>query len=211
MWGESSGEAVIPMSTWTARTDEDSTPLEPFAFAVAVDSAGKRASIGMASPREDGLWHVELIAAAPRTDWIPDAVEQLRRKHRRAPILIRPASGAGAVAKTLKEKGVKLTPATRRDYQSACGEFEDAVLDDVVRHLGDAILAAAVDAGRKLERDGAWEWDRADVESDITPLEAVTMALHGVRNAILAAKQRRHVPTDPDRFVSNDLATTLRW
>ncbi len=217
MWGESSGEAVIPMGIWTARTEHD--PLfvasPPFAFAVEVDSAGTRASLAAASRRPDGLWHVELIRAEPHTDWIVEACQTLQRRHRGAPIVVRTASGAAPTVRALKAAGVDVTPATTRDEEQACARFAAAVADDELRHLDDPILAAAVVAGRKQDRDDeAWIWDRDDVETDITPLKAVTMALHGLQQHLLAGtRTRTHVPTNPDDFVDHTTTSPmhLRW
>lgn len=214
MWGESSGEAVISMGTWAARTDKASTAAPPFGFAVAVDSAGERAAVGAASRRPDGLWHVELIEALPRTDWVPDVVQTLRRRHRSAPIVVRPASGAGPVARVLSGLDVKgLVKASVRDYQQACVAFERHVLDDELRHLDDPLLAAAVEAGRRQERDDAWIWDRDSTDADITPLEAVTLALHGLQQFLsTGAHVSDHVPTDPTAFVDTDAGPMqLRW
>lgn len=211
MWGETSGEAVVGVDVWAARTDRASMAEEPLVFAVEVDSAGQHGAIGVASRRPDGLWHVELVEAAPRTDWIVDACLVLRRRHRHAPILTRTASGAAPTIKLLEAAGITPVKATARDYQQACSRFEAAVFDDQVRHLDDQVLATAVEAGRKLQRDDAWVWDRDDAQADITPLVAVTMALHGIQQLLAAGvTSRAHVPTDPDAFVDQS-APTLRW
>jgi hypothetical protein len=70
--------------------------------------------------------------------------------------------------------------ATAGEYARACGMFFDAVDQDALRHLGTDELAAAVDGARKRHLSEAWAWSHKESESDITSLEAVTLALWGL-------------------------------
>lgn len=219
VWGETSGEAVISMGTWSARTEHDPefVAAPPFAFALEVDSAGTRASLGAASRRPDGLWHVELVKAEAHTDWIVEACKTLQLRNRGAPIVVRSArpGGAAPTVKALEAAGVSLVKATLRDMEQACSRFEAAVLDDELRHLDDPILAAAVTAGVKQEReDGAWIFDAPNTETDITPLRAVVMALHGLQQHLLAGVRRStSPPLNPAAHTRSRSAapSTPRW
>ena len=92
------------------------------------------------------------------------------------------AGGAAAVLhKDLRRHRVRLSLVNYRLYGQACGAFLDLVNTGRLKYADDEVLNAAADAARQtMMGDTLWKWNRRDVESDISPLVAVTLAAHAV-------------------------------
>jgi hypothetical protein len=80
----------------------------------------------------------------------------------------------------LQEAGVEPMLVGGRELAQACGMFYDAATQDLLRHLDQAELNVAVDGARRRNLGDAWAWHRRDTSVDISPLVAVTLALHAV-------------------------------
>ena len=64
------------------------------------------------------------------------------------------------------------------DYARACGGFVDDALEGRLTHAGQKQLDDAVSGGRQKDigKAGAWGWDRARPDVDISGLVATTLA-----------------------------------
>jgi hypothetical protein len=69
----------------------------------------------------------------------------------------------------------------------ACGAFYDATHSGSLRHIDQPLLNTALGAARKRSLGEAWAWHRMDA-TDISPLVAVTLALHGLVKASAAKR-----------------------
>lgn len=177
VWDDSSTAAVIPFETWAARIDRLSQACDPVTFALDVTPDRSAASIGMASRRPDGRWHVEVVDNRPGTGWLINRVVELQRWRPQAVVL----DSAGPVASfqvPLREVGVEVTAISTREVGQACGMFFDAVMAERLVHIDQTPLTAAVHAARQRPLGEAWAWHRKD-QTDISPLVAVTLALFG--------------------------------
>jgi hypothetical protein len=89
---------------------------------------------------------------------------------------------ADKLEKALKAIGVPLYRLTGREVGVAAGDLSDAVLADPSEftHRGQLEVDAAL-AGAKTKDigDGLWVFDRRKSETDIEPLEALSIARHG--------------------------------
>ena len=70
------------------------------------------------------------------------------------------------------------------DMGRACGRLQDMLRDGTLTHLpedGQQPLwqAAAKATTRPIGKNGLFGWNRPDDDTDISPLNAVTLALHG--------------------------------
>jgi len=88
----------------------------------------------------------------------------------------------------LKALGVEAKPVTAREHASACGALYDLAIQGDVRHRGEPELVAALDGASKRPLGDAWAWSRTSSSVDISPLVAITLALHG---AMSGGKRRR--------------------
>lgn len=180
IWGSSGSAAVINVDVWAALKDQQSNPEDPVAFAVDVAPDRSRSCIAIAGRRPDGKAHLEVVDADMGTGWVADRLVELTRKWAPCAIVIDPGGPAGALLPDLERADVDVLKVTGREYAQSCGAFYDATAQDKVRHLGDPRLNVAVSAGRKRPLGDAWAWHRRDMATDITPLVAVTLALHGL-------------------------------
>jgi hypothetical protein len=163
----------------------------PPALAISVSPrvAGQaRAAIGLAQERADGKVHIELIKSGPGTAWvIPDLVT-LRDKLDPCAIVIDPGSPAGSLTAEAEAAGLEVTPMTARDVAAAFGMIYDAANtadqeEPSVVHIGQPEVAAAVaGAGKRPVGDGH-AWDRRNANTDISPIDCLTQALWGLRQA----------------------------
>jgi phage terminase large subunit-like protein len=172
---------VIALDAWNALVDLASTPVDPVCFAFDVRPDRSSASIAVAGSRSDGLKHVEVVAAAPGTDWLVDALQQLRAAHKPSAIVADATGPAGSLLAELASRKVDVTSVSASDHAQACGLLYDAVAARTLRHRGSPDIAAAIDGARKRPLGDAWAWSRKNSNVDISPLVAATLALWGAQ------------------------------
>lgn len=170
---------VITSSLWASLHDPHSRPGELVALAVDVTPEADYAAIVIASKRDDGRVHVELVEHRAGTGWVVERVAGIVERHVRGPVVLDGASPAAALADGLRARGVLVTLSGFQDMGRACVGFLQLVNGDQIRHVGQPQLAAAVSVARKrpIGRDGLWGWGRAISGADISPTVAATLAV----------------------------------
>jgi hypothetical protein len=156
---------------------EDARP-KPVAFAVAVSEDRAWATIGLAGVREDGNRHVQIVRSGRGTGWLPDALTELIAKWKPSGVAIDPGSPAGSLLPVLEQSGIEVTTVAGRQVAAADGGFFDAVAEKTIRHASDAALNISVRAARKQPRGDAWVFRTNEPDTDIGPLNAVSLALY---------------------------------
>ncbi len=179
IWEDVTGEAVIPPSAWADTADRESQVVDPVAFAVDVSPDRSTASIAIAGRRADGLSHGEVVDNRSGTGWVVDRLIGLSERWQPVAILLEAASPAGSLIPALAERGIEVQTVGGREMTQACGAFFDAVTEKRFRHIDQPVLTSAVEVARRRPLGDAWAWHRKNAMSDITPLVAVTLALHG--------------------------------
>lgn len=171
-------------------------------LAVDVTPDRKHAAIAVVGPRSDGHLHGELIDHRPGTSWVVDRVVQLVERWKPFRIVVDPAGAGGSLIPELAHELVpkhyeELTLMRARDVAHGYGLFIQHVAsepkvdlpEDVPQVSGRrlrvrdrepfALTNAVKAAGTRRIGDGT-TWDRRDGSSvDISPLVALTNALHG--------------------------------
>jgi phage terminase large subunit-like protein len=180
IWEDPRTAAVIDPDLWSSLADRRSNVMDPVAFAVDVSVDRKRASIAIAGRRADGLLHVEVIEARDGTAWIVERLVELQGRHTSLGVVVDAASAAAALLPALAENGVSTLVTNARDMANACGRFYDAVIGKRLRHLDSPLLNLSLNQARQRALGDAWAWQRRDTDTDITPIVAVTLALHGL-------------------------------
>ena len=183
----SSGTPVIAAGTWAAAGDSASYLSGMPCFAIDTTPDRSWSTIGVAGWRPDKRVHVEVVEHRPGTDWVVERVAELDRRWHPWPIMIDPASPAGAFLVDLASLGVRTETTSARDYAAACGQFYDAVVVEPgavpkVAHLDQPVLNVALGAARKRVLGDAWAWARK-IGGDVSPLVAVTLARYGLVKA----------------------------
>lgn len=186
----------IPKEMWPGLIDPGSQAAEDLAFAVDVSPRRDWASIGVASRRPDGRMHVELVDRRPGTAWVVPALVRLVDLWDPVAIGIDvpTQSPAGSLLDELAEAGIRppedpekptrgdLMVMRLADVTASCGQLADQMRREVLAHIDQVPLTAAVNGARTRPLGDAWAWHRRSAQIDITPLVAITLA----RYALLA-------------------------
>lgn len=190
VWDTNRRHAVIDPDLWASLADGQSEPGEVVAFAVDIPPERKSAAIAIASLRADGVMHVELTEKEknPGTAWVPDRLVELVARWGGS-VVLDPASPAGSLIPALTRAGVEPILIGTRELTQGCGAFYDLVAQKKLRHLNQAPLNIAVDAGRKRSVGDSWAWHRRDTSADISPLVAATLAAHQASKAPTTKKR----------------------
>lgn len=180
----------IPKSKWPGLVDEESKPRQPdLTFAVDVAQDRAWSSIGVASLREDGLTHLELVDRRAGTDWVVPALVRLSKLWRPKVIAIGSSTTpAGTLIDDLVAAGITvpeskdephwghLVVVRTGDYAEACGQMADAMNQGGAAHRDQADLTAAVNGARSRRVGDAWVLDRTTSLTDVSPFVTVTLA-----------------------------------
>lgn len=196
-WDEAdNGTAPIAVQAWAACEDRKSVPdLDgPIAIGVDISPDSAISAIGVAAWRKDDeLPHVELAEHLPGTGWVLDRIVSITGRRDPVAVVLNPAGPAGAFERHLRNHGFitlaedamtppgkhRLVLTTGRALAQACGNIANSVTNSEIRHPGQAPVNQAVAAARSRQVAQAWAFSPTPGE-DITPLYAVTLALHGL-------------------------------
>lgn len=190
---------VIGKDEWDADGDPSSVIPDRAAIALAIDADSDRAmgTIAVCGARGDARRHVEVIERHRGTGWIFGATtgrddptrplsdyEQaivarmvdFKARYRVRGVAILKTSTAASLIAALVKAGLPVYSPSELEYAQACGQFYEAVVADMVRHIGQPSLTNAVGGARKRTNvEGGWRWSR-DSPVDAAPLAAVTLA-----------------------------------
>lgn len=180
IWGASVTKPVIDPDLWLRLADGRSKPGEGKTFAVDVPPDRQSASIAVASWRPDGRLHVEVVDHRPGTLWVAERAAQLDERWQPNMWLLDPSGPAGQLIVDMTQAGVAPKLVGSREMAAACGRFVTLAESERLVHIGQEPLTLAVDGARKRTLGDAWAWHRRDASVDLSPLVAVTLAVHGV-------------------------------
>ncbi len=184
IWDRANVEGVIPRDLWGRAADEMSLAVDRFALGVEVGPDLSWASVGLAGIRSDGEWHVELDEHRAGVSWVVPYVQELIRANPQVRGVIADAgSPTAALFDDFKAARVRVVAPTVRELGSACAQLLQGVVVGAVHHIGQPQLDYAVSlAGKRpLGDTGMWVFSRKLATADITPVQAVTLALWGAQ------------------------------
>ena len=189
-WGTNSSQQVIDGDLWESLADPEPPKSTDTAIALDVTPDRARATVAFAGLRPDGRRHVEVVANRPRTGWIVDEAAALRMQRPEAPVVLDASGPAGSLITALQARGIEPVVTGAREMAQACGAFFDAAQERTLTHYAQPALNSALGGATKRNLGDAWAWHRRDTTVDISPLVAVTLALHGLDSIAAAPKQR---------------------
>jgi len=185
-WPDVAGDTwqVVGQAAWDALADNDAELDDPVCFALAVRPEERSASVAVAGRRGDGFVFCELLENRPGTAWVCDRLVALDRKWDPCAVVVDLGSPAGSLVGELKQAGLRVVTPSVLEVASASEQLYDAVTDSgSLRHLGDVEsqrpLRLALAAARKRPLRDKWTWERRHPSVDMSPLEAVTLAVWG--------------------------------
>lgn len=182
VWSDHEGTSVVDLNRWALLADPDPPKSETVALAVDVNPARTSSSVAFAGLRPDGRRHVEVIENGAGTRWVVDLILERLAGRPGSKVMIDATGPAGSLIQSLTDVGVEVTSTSARDMGQACGAFYDAVTNDPpsLTHFDQPALTKALGAAKKRPLGDSWAWARKNTTVDISPLVAVTLALHGL-------------------------------
>lgn len=180
MWDAGVSRSVIPLDMWNRAGDDFSLAVDRFALGVEVAPDLTGASVALAGLREDGQWHIELDEQKEGTKWVvPYIVHLLKNNPQIRGVGVDAGSPAKALLEEFREAGIRVITPKVADLGGACAVLLSGVIAGEIRHTKQSHLTAAVQVAstRRLGDTGMWVWSRKTEQSDVTPIQAVTLAL----------------------------------
>lgn len=197
IWDIAAATGVIPGPSWQDREDAESVARESLALGVEVGPDLAWASVALAGQRSDEDWHFELDddqhTRGRGTAWLVPHLQYLTTSNPSIRSVV--VDVAGPVSALLEKrndryffKGTDLeaTPVKVAELGAGCANVLDGIVTGWLHHIGQPqFTAAALSAGKRpLGDTGMWVWSRKMADSDITPIQAGTLALIGARAQI---------------------------
>lgn len=195
MWAGAANRGIIPAPSWKAQADELSIAGDRHALGVECGPDLAWASVALAGQRADGRWHVELEddqhTRGRGVAWLVPHLEALVAANPQIRSVV--VDVAGPIAALLEQHApgrwrfkntrVEVTPVRVAELGAGCSRLLDGIVTGWLHHIGQPQLtSAALAAGKRALGDtGMWVWSRKTAESDITPIQAATLALVGAQ------------------------------
>lgn len=188
IWDDDGAAWVIPSEAWMRAVDERVRDLAlPVAYGIDVSPTRADAAIAAAYMLDDDTWRVEVVKTGYGTDWIVPWLTAPERAVSPLVTVVDAGGPAGSLVQDLVTARVRpLLRGGAADMKAACGLFYDGIMSGGLRHLGDPVLTDALAGASKRDLLDSWAWSRKESDTDITPLVAATLAVHG-----LSQKRRR--------------------
>jgi hypothetical protein len=179
VWPAEQVGGVLPLRQWSELVDVTSQAGDQLVLAIDVTPDRESASIGCAARRADGRAHLEVIDSRPGVGWLVPRLVELVARWSPGAVVLDTMSPAVSLVSEAQAARLPLVTTSTADMVAACGALYDAVVDGTLRHLGQPELSAAIAGARKRPLRDSWAFSRR-TGADITPLVAVTLALHGL-------------------------------
>ena len=191
IWDELRKNYAFGAGNWELCSLETDPGPQVDAIALAVSMDRLSASIGASGAFEvDGKQRM-MVAAIDRRDGTGWLVPEAWRIHqeRRCPVVV--TRSAADLIPALEAVGFRsgetLIIARAGDSQDACAQVFDMVQQGVLAHANhDELDKAVYGAHRRTINGERWVWDRKNSATDVSMLEAVTLALWGATSTTTA-------------------------
>lgn len=204
IWDPVRGNGVIPGPSWKAAEDPLSIAEDRFGIGVECGPDLAYASVSLAGQRGDGDWHFELeddqTTRGAGVVWLVPHIEGLIAANPQIRSVM--VDVAGPIAALLEKKAdgrwffkgtkVQVTPIRVQELGDACSLVLNGIVTGELHHIGQPqFSAAALSAGKRpLGDTGKWVWSRKLSSSDITPIQAATLALAGAQQTSVKKPSR---------------------
>lgn len=189
-------ETVIDPNQWAAMTNTKPKRIGPIAIAVDASPDCEWWTVAAAQRTDDGKIHLEagFHRQASRSD-VAKYVISLVRKWKPCAVVIDRKSPAMTLERELINAKIEPETTTAAQLVTACaGFYTDATQGDL-SHVGDEVLAGAIEGATKRNvSGGGWAWNRV-TDTVISPLVAATLARWGLIEFGALAKPPTQMPT----------------
>jgi hypothetical protein len=204
IWDAVGTKGVIPGPSWQTQGEEHSIAVDRFALGVECGPDLAWASVAFAGQRADERWHFELDedqhTKGRGVAWLLPHLEYLVANNAQIRAVV--GDVAGPISALLEQRGTRwffkgskleLTPVKVSELGQGCAAVLSGIVTGDLHHIGQPqFTAAALAAGKRpLGDTGMWVWSRKMAESDITPIQAGTLALIGAQQANVQKPARK--------------------
>jgi len=182
IWAKLGGETDLP--EWAGAMDVNSLPgLSHLAVAIDVPPSQDSACVTVASYRDDGKIHLEMIKEEEGTMWVADFLRGLKERRNPVGFFVLEGSQAAGLEAECKRVGVRLIQVPFKRYAMACGTLVKDLKDRRAFHRGQKELSDAVASARKKSYgDTLFYWNRKNKGASITPIVSLTLANYGLQS-----------------------------
>lgn len=202
MWDNSVKRGVIPVEDWKAQGQAQSLAVDKFALGVECGPDLNWASVSFAGQRADGKWHIELDedqhTKGRGVAWLVPHLQYLTDHNSTIRAIV--GDVGGPLAAMLEQRhgryyfigtNLEITPVKVAELGSGCAHVLSGIVTGDLFHIDQPQMnAAALSAGKRpLGDTGMWVWSRKTADSDITPIQAATLALIGAQNSKVNVKK----------------------
>ncbi|WCZ37846.1 terminase large subunit [Corynebacterium jeddahense] len=179
-WQDVLTPGKISLKLWESLTDPTSARAPGAEVFVGVDVAldGRWAHVAIASQREDGLWHVEIVASRAGYRWVPAWLAA--RKGRgwfsgTVGMQVR-GSASAALLPLLQEAGIEVAEWQGTDMSASVLGFVTEIKNRGIRHRDQPVLTVSVEGAVEKRRGDIFIWDREKSATDAAPTVAANIA-----------------------------------
>ena len=200
-WVENLLPPPFPDGAWDAGTDPESfiPPDEPVTYGIDLSQDRRWVSIGVCGLRDDGNWHVEVVARRIGTEWAIDWFRERALKGRmKLAFQSRGAPVSGLAEQICTISGIERIAIEGTDLTNGWGRFYDGVcacLPDRdgkrIYHLPQPVMDMPGHTMQLKQMGGGVQLpDRLKSPDDIAPLFACIMAFSGLTKQAEAPQKK---------------------
>lgn len=181
LWPMDNSVSAIDMDEWAK--GERPQPFMPVKFAWAFDCApdGSSAALCAAWREDNGEAWLEVMDHRPGTDWLVEAIREIRKGGQRVPVVY-DRIGANMDAALRLESARPAIPSTGLHFVKGVVPAESGFVRELkagrIRHSGQPALTDALKGATWRILEGARLWGRKVSQSDLSPAVAAALALH---------------------------------
>lgn len=176
-WVDTLAPGIIPVEDWRATLDPESrrAPGAVVYAGVDVNFTRSRAYISIASRREDGLLHIEVVAAQRGTDWIIPWFKKRPGKFKAVAVQARGAPASGLI-QDMTSAGIPVMEWGGPDLTAGCAHMFDLIRKHAVLHRPSPVLDSAAAGTAAKTLGDSFVFDRKNSPVDAAPLIAAAAA-----------------------------------
>lgn len=177
-WDEPGFADTFGHGRWEACSGDGPAGLPVGALGIAVSMDLTRSAV-VAAAQDGDLVHVKPLQHGPGTGWLVARTKELQDLHG-VDVVVDGRGPAAVLIPPLQRAGVRLRIAETPNVLDACAGIFDLVREQHLRHANYPELNDAVAGAVKRTVGERWAWGRKASSTDISTLEAATLAAWAV-------------------------------
>lgn len=174
------GWTTIQRPAWEAMKDVTSARGKSFAVGIESDWNHEQTSVGIASRRDDGTWHLEILDRRPGSAWVVEYCKALKAK-RPIGFVIDPKGPSAHLIQDLKDARLRVIEPTLSQWATWCQNTFTVIRELRARHLDQPTLTdSARDVTTRRLGDGLVAIERT--RGNTAPFITITLAMGAARS-----------------------------